>query len=389
MRWELSRRHPSRNLMEVETMSTSIERYETVIIGGGQAGLSTGYHLAKAGRRFIILDASARVGEAWRRRWDSLSLFTPAELNGLPGFKFPARNWTFPTKDQMADFLEAYATRFQLPVRTGMRVERLSKVDDRFVIQTAQATFEADTVVVASGAYQVRRIPDFALDLEPRIMQLHSSEYKNPAMLRPGAVLVVGAGNSGCEIAIDVARTRKTFLAGRYQRSPGGPSRHPIFNVIALPIIRHVFTIDTPLGRKARRAILAEHGGTDVERVTRKMLATAGVELVGRVEAVRDGRPVVADGAMPDVTNVIWCTGFAPGLDWIDLPIHDEHGEARQVRGVATDVAGLYFVGRPFQYSLISESVGGSARDAAYIAKHIVRHTDARMSNAARSTVRA
>src|SRR4029079_8968251 len=141
MRGALSRRHPSRSLMEVETRSTSIERYETVIIGGGQAGLSTGYHLAKAGRRFIILDASARVGEAWRRRWDSLSLFTPAELNGLPGFKFPARNWTFPTKDQMADFLEADATRFTLPVRTGMRVERLSKVDDRFVIQTAQATF--------------------------------------------------------------------------------------------------------------------------------------------------------------------------------------------------------------------------------------------------------
>src|SRR4029453_5274910 len=155
-------------------------------------GLSTGYHLAKAGRRFIILEANARVGDSWRKRWDSLRLFTPAELNALPGFKFPARNWTFPTKDEMADFLAAYATKYQLPVRTGVRVRRLSKPNGRFVIETEGTTFEADTVVVASGAYQERRIPDFALDLEPRIMQLHSSEYRNPEMLRPGGVLVVG-----------------------------------------------------------------------------------------------------------------------------------------------------------------------------------------------------
>lgn len=367
-------------------MDKNVERYETVIIGGGQAGLSTGYRLAKAGRRILILDANARVGDAWRKRWDSLRLFTPAELNGLPGYKFPARNWTFPTKDDMADFLESYAKRFQLPVRTGTRVERLSKSGDRFVVETAQTTFEADTVVVASGAYQARRIPDFALELEPRIMQLHSSEYRNPAQLRPGAVLIVGAGNSGCEIAMDVARTHKTFLAGRYQRSPGGPSRHPIMNLIAMPVLLHLLTIDTPVGRKARRA---EHGGTPVERVTLKMLAAADVELVGRVEAVREGRPVLADGAMPDVTNVIWCTGFAAGLDWIDLPIHDEHGQPREVRGVSTDVPGLYFVGRPFQYALISESVGGSARDSGYIAKQIIRRATTRTSEIAASPARA
>ena len=367
-------------------MDTNVERYETVIIGGGQAGLATGYHLAKAGRRFIILDANTRVGDAWRKRWDSLRLFTPAELNGLPGARFPARNWTFPTKDEMADFLEAYATRFQLPVRTGTRVERLSRSGERFVVQTAKTTFEADTVVVASGAYQDRRIPDFALDLEPRIMQLHSSEYRNPAQLRPGGVLVVGAGNSGCEIALDVARTHTTFLAGRYQRSPGGPSRHPLMNLIAMPIIRHLLTIDTPIGRKARAA---EHGGTPVERVTRKMLAAAKVELVGRVESVRDGHPVLADGAMPDVANVIWCTGFTAGLDWVDLPIHDERGNPREVRGVSTDVAGLYFVGRPFQYALISESVGGSARDSGYIAKQILRGATTRTSESAPHPARA
>ncbi len=358
-------------------MDTKIERYETVIIGGGQAGLATGYHLAKAGRRFIILEANARIGDSWRKRWDSLRLFTPAELNALPGLRFPARNWTFPSKDDMADFLAAYATKFQLPVRTGTRVLRLSKPSDHFIIETEGATYEAESVVVASGAYQQRRIPDFALDLDPRIMQLHSSEYRNPAMLRPGAVLVVGAGNSGCEIALDVAGTHKTFLAGRYFRSPGGPSRHPIANLIAMPILRHVLTIDTPIGRRVKRGTLG-HGSTPVERVTRKMLAGAGVEQVGRVEAVRDGRPMLADGTTPDVTNVIWCTGFAAGLDWIDLPIHDEDGQAREVRGVSPDVPGLYFVGRPFQYALISESVGGSARDSGYIAKQVIRHATAR-----------
>jgi len=369
-------------------MEMNLERYETVIIGGGQAGLSTGYHLAKAGRRFTILDANARVGDAWRKRWDSLRLFTPAELNGLPGLKFPARNWTFPTKDDMADFLEAYATKFQLPVRTGMRVERLSKPGHRFVVETADTTFEADTVVVASGAYQKRRIPDFALDLEPRIMQLHSSEYRNPAQLRPGGVLIVGAGNSGCDIAMDVAPSHKTLLAGRYFRSPGGPSRHPIANLIAMPILFHLLTIDTPIGRRLKRGTLG-HGSTPVERVTRKMLATAGVEMVGRVEGVRDGRPVLADGAMPDVTNVIWCTGFSAGLDWIDLPIHDESGQAREVRGVSTDVPGLYFVGRPFQYALISESVGGSARDSGYIAKQIIRRASTRAREIAPTPARA
>jgi len=383
-----SERHRSLTKMEGETMETNVERYETVVIGGGQAGLATGYHLAKAGRRFIILESNAQVGDSWRKRWDSLRLFTPAELNGLPGMKFPARNWTFPTKDDMADFLATYAAKFQLPVRTGTRVQRLSKPNGRFLIEAEGASFEADTVVVASGAYQRRRIPDFALDLEPRIMQLHSSEYRNPAQLRPGGVLVVGAGNSGCEIAMDVAGTHKTFLAGRYFRSPGGPSRHPIANLIAMPILFHVLTIDTPIGRKVKRGTLG-HGSTPVERVTRNMLATAGVEVVGRVEAVRDGRPVLANGTTPDVTNVIWCTGFAAGLDWIDLPIHDEHGQAREVRGVSPDVSGLYFVGRPFQYALISESVGGSARDSGYIAKQILRQASARATERTVSPARA
>jgi putative flavoprotein involved in K+ transport len=369
-------------------MNGTIERHDTVIIGGGQAGLATGYHLAKAGREFVILDANPRVGDSWRNRWDSLRLFTPAELNNLPGMRFPARNWTFPTKDEMATYLETYARTFDLQVRTSVHVSRLARDGAGFVIEADGATYGASSVVVATGFDRAPHIPDFALDLDARVLQLHSSEYRNPGRLRPGPVLIVGAGNSGCEIAIDVAKTHPTLLSGRYFRSPGGPSRSPIANFFVVPILRHVITIDTPIGRKVFKAVGKGHGAP-VERVSRKALAAARVEHVARVESVREGRPVLADGTMPEVANVIWCTGYSAGLDWIDLPIHDETGEPRQRRGVSTDEPGLYFVGRAFQYAFISEAVGGVGRDAGYIAQQIVKSAPSRKTAAAPSPVRA
>ncbi len=352
-------------------MDRKIERYETVVIGGGQSGLASGYHLAKAGRSFIILDAYPRIGEAWRRRWDSLRLFTPSELNALPGLKFPGDGWYFPTKDDMAAFLERYAAMFALPVRTGVRVTRLAREGGRFVVETADATYEADSVVVATGADHTPRVPAFASELDPGIAQLHSFEYRNPAMLRPGGVLVVGAGNSGAEIALDVAPTHQTWLAGRYRKVPMDPADSRIMFKLTKPIMLHVLTIDTPIGRRVLRAVRGR--GAPVIRVRRTSLQAAGVALVPRMEGVREGRPVLADGTMPDVTNVIWCTGFQPGLDWIDLPIHDGRGEAHETRGVSTDVPGLYFVGRPFQYSWTSAVVHGVDRDAKYVVDQIVK----------------
>src|SRR5258706_966048 len=136
--------------MEDEMTNTN-ERHETIIIGGGQAGLAVGYHLAKARRPFLILEANARVGDSWRKRWDSLRLFTPAELNGLPGLRFPAANWTFPTNDEMPGYLETYAQTFRLPLRLGARVTRLSRTGERFVIETNEVTYQAANVVVASA----------------------------------------------------------------------------------------------------------------------------------------------------------------------------------------------------------------------------------------------
>jgi putative flavoprotein involved in K+ transport len=365
-----------------------VERYGTVVIGGGQAGLAAGYYLRKAGSPFVILESNERIGDSWRKRWDSLRLFTPAEIDGLPGLPFPAGRWTFPTKDEVANYLESYAATFALPVRTSVHVTRLGKSGDGFVIETPETMYEAKHVIVASGAHSAPRIPDFALDLDARILQLHSSEYRNPTMLRPGPVLVVGAGNSGAEIALDISRSHRTSLAGRYQRAPGGPSRSPILTAILKPIMLHVITVDTPIGRKVRGKIL-QGGGTPVERVARTTLLAAGIEMLPRVESVRDGQPVLADGRTVETSNVIWCTGFGPGLEWIDLPVHDRRGEARQVRGVVPAVPGLYFLGRFFQYALISDAVGGVGRDARYVVDRIVRGTVTHASKAATRAARA
>src|SRR6476659_9469617 len=167
-------RAPARSVRAVNRKRRSeMERYETVIIGAGQAGLATGYELKKRGRSFMILDANDRIGDAWRKRWDSLRLFTPAKYDGLPGWRFPAPRWSFPTKDEMADYMESYVARFGLDVRTGVRIDRVSKRDGRFVIEAGASTYEADNVIVATGSHRVPRLPDFARDLDPRILQLH------------------------------------------------------------------------------------------------------------------------------------------------------------------------------------------------------------------------
>ncbi len=356
-------------------MDGNVERIETVVVGGGQAGLAVGYHLARAHRSFVILDASERVGDAWRNRWDSLRVFSPARLDGLPGRPFPISGWYFPTKDELADYLEDYAAKFALPVRTGVRVTRVSKSGQGFIVESDQGRFEADHVVIASGHEHTPRTPDFARELDPKIHQLHSSQYQRPSQLS-GPTLVVGAGNSGAEIAFDLSRTHRTWLSGRLRRAPVGPSRSPYLTAVLWPIVSHVLTIDTPIGRKVRSKML--HAKAPVERLSEKALAAAGVERVARTIGARNGAPVLEDERVLDVANVIWCTGYQTALRWIDLPIFDEHGEPRQTRGIVESVPGLYFVGRFFQYAFTSLLIGGVGRDAAYIAKQITARATAR-----------
>jgi putative flavoprotein involved in K+ transport len=197
------------------TNQYSSRRTQTIVIGGGQAGLAVGYHLAKRGISFQILDANQRIGDAWRKRWDSLRLFNPARYAGLPGKPFPARGDTFPTKDDVADYLESYARFFHLPVQTGVKVDRLSKEGDCYVVTAGRQQFESDNVVVAMANYQNPRLPAFASQLDHAIVQLHSHEYRNPSQLRDGSVLIVGVGNSGADIGIEVARTHPTWMSGK------------------------------------------------------------------------------------------------------------------------------------------------------------------------------
>jgi putative flavoprotein involved in K+ transport len=350
------------------------ERVETVIIGGGQSGLAVGYHLARRGERFVILDANERVGDSWRRRWDSLRLFTPARYDGLPGWRFPARGWSFPTKDEMADYLEAYAARFELPVRTGVSVERLSRHGNRYVAAAGDRRFEADRVVVASGAHRLPRVPGFASELDPGIVQVHSSAYASPPQLREGAVLVVGAGNSGAEIAFELIRTRPTSLAG--DDVGAIPVRHgsPAARLF-LPVFRflghRVLTVRTPIGRKVGSKLALK--ATPLIRVKSKDLVAAGVERVPRVIGVRDGMPLLEDGRTLEVANVIWCTGFRQDFSWIDLPVFGEDGQPKHEAGVATSQPGLYFAGLIFLYSVTSDVLPGVGRDAKRIARHIAR----------------
>jgi putative flavoprotein involved in K+ transport len=349
----------------------TVERFDTVIVGGGQAGLAVGYHLARRKRQFVILDAGDRVGDSWRKRWDSLRLHTPARYSGLPGRRFPGSGWSYPGKDDVADYLEDYAARFDLPVRTGIRVDRISRNGSGYVLASDGRRFEADSVVVASGGYHGLRVPGFAGDLDPGILQLASTDYRNPSLLREGGVLVVGAGNSGAEIALEVACSHPTWLSGKH---PGNEPTRPgtVPDRLLMPFfwwfVSHVATVRTPIGRKLRRKV---EEGVPLRRVRPDDLEAAGVERVARTAGASGGLPALEDGRVLDVANVIWCTGFRPDFEWIALPIFGEDGEPGHDRGVVEAVSGLYFVGRPFLNGFTSSLLGGVGRDAEHIADHI------------------
>jgi len=351
-----------------------MERVETVIVGGGQAGLAVGYHLARRDRPFVILDADQRAGDAWRRRWDSLRLFTPARYSGLPGFPFPAPAFAHPTRDEVADYLEAYAARFDLPVRHGVRVDRLATDDGRYLVTAGDNRWEAGQVVVASGAYQRPRVPDFAAELDPGIVQLDTTRYRNPAQLRPGGVLVVGAGNSGAEIAHEVSGAHPTWLSGPDTGHLPVRTGSRWDQLITPPFwwfASRVLTVDTAVGRKVRPKAL--HARAPLERVRPKELAAAGVERVPRTVGVRDGLPVLEDGRVMEVANLIWCAGSRPDFDWVDLPVFDQDGLPRHDRGVVASQPGLYFIGLWFLSGFTSSLLGGVGRDAERIAEHITR----------------
>jgi len=355
----------------------NMERHEVVVIGAGQAGLAAGYHLAQRGIEFVILEASARVGDVWRDRYDSLLLYSPARYNALPGHRFPLGRNVFPTGAQMGDYLEAYVAHHRLPVHTAVHVDSLcaaSDASDGYLISAGEQTYGADHVIVATGAFQRPHVPEFAAQLDPHIRQLHSADYRNPGQLADGPVLVVGVSHSGADLAYEVAAAgHRTILSGKdHGQLPFSVDSRR--GVLAWPIMRFVawnlLTLSTPIGRKMAPQV--RKGGGPLLRIRRSDLERAGVErFEARTTGVSDGRPMLADGTVLDVANVIWCTGFRPDYGWIDLPVIGEDGWPMEYRGVVDSTPGIYFLGIPFLYSFTSMLVIGAGRDAAYVVERI------------------
>ena len=357
-------------------MSAVTERHDVVVVGGGQAGLATSHHLTRTGIEHVVLDAGVRVGDAWRDRWDSLRLFTPAGIDGLPGMPFPLPAAGLPNKDQMADYLAEYAARNHAPIEHGVRVDSLDRSEGRFTLVAGDRRYETSEVVVTTGFLSTPFVPPFATKLDPAIRQLHSAAYRNPESAPGASVLVVGGGNSGAEIALELARAgRRVSLAGkstflpRIARVRDGRA----FFWFA----RRVLTLGTPIGRRMRERT-SGHGSAPVIRVRQSDLDGAGVDRVARVEGVRDGRPVLADGQGLEVDSVVWCTGFRPAFDWIRLPVLDPGGLPRHERGVVVSEPGLSFVGLPFQTGFLSPLVFGVGADATEIVDGIATRMAAR-----------
>ncbi len=352
----------------------SNRHYETVIIGGGQAGLATAWHLTHQNMPCVILDENDRVGASWRKRWESLRLFTPVRYDNLPGMHIPGPPGSHPGKDDIADYLEAYASRFGFPIRTNVKVIRVSAEAGHYNIITNNEVISAYNVVVATGPFHNPRIPEFAGKLDQEITQFHSSEYQSPSQVKDGPVLVVGAGQSGAEIALDMARDHKVWLSGRdVGEEPAFRDNFTsrIINMFMVFAATKVLNVANPLGRMMRRHFFYPSRGIPRAGGTKKRLKKAGVEWVERTVGSIDGYPQLEDGRTLNVNNVIWCTGFKTDYSWIDLPVFNEFGYPVHKRGVVQEQPGLYFIGMPFQRTLSSSLLLGVGKDAGYIAKHI------------------
>jgi len=347
---------------------------DAVVVGGSQSGLAMAWHLTQQGRRFVVLEAGPEVGHVWRSRWDNLKLFTPAQYDALPGMAFPAPADTYPTKDPVADYLQAYASTFDLPVRLNARVTRLSKTDDGFEVQTTDNTFRARQVAVATGPFQVPFVPPMAAKLDASVAQVHSADYRNPQALPEGPVLVVGGGNSGFQIAEELAATRTVDLsiATRYPMLPQRFLGRDLFWWLTRLRLMRVTVTSRPGRRMSRRDFVI---GTNRRRLERKRVRFRPrlVDAEGRTVRFADHR------LLEDVGVVVWATGYRPTYDWIHIPGVVREGQVVHRRGV-TEVPGLYFLGLSWQHTRGSALLGFVNDDATWLADRIATRHQAALS---------
>ncbi len=350
--------------MTAHVASSSLD---VIVIGGSQAGLAIGYHLARSGATFAILDAGADIGHAWRSRWDSLKLFTPTQYSGLPGMAFPAPKDTYPLKDDVGSYLMSYASRFDLPVKLDAKVTSLTQTGDKYLARTADDAFSADQVVVATGPFQTPFVPPLVDDPDHEIFQVHSASYRNPDQLPDGEVLVVGGGNSGFQIAEELSATRRVSLAVG-QRVPALPQRFlgkDLFWWLSGVGFMRLST-DSRLGRKAAtRDVLI---GSSSKKIRR-----SGVVLRSRLTKLAGRRAFFDDGSEHDVDAIVWATGYRPDFSWIEIPaVTGPDGGIVHSRGV-TGAPGLFFLGLPWQHTRGSALIGFVREDAAFIARQLER----------------
>jgi putative flavoprotein involved in K+ transport len=346
-------------------MSVVTDRHEVIVVGGGQAGLAVGYFLRQQGRDFTILEAADAPAAAWRARWQSLRLFTPVRYDSLPGRPFPGDPYSYPVRDEVVRYLTDYAHDFDLPVELNSRVQSLSRVDGRYVLELEGRTYESDQVVVATGPFQVSRKPAFAERLDPAVVQLHSSDYRTPETIPAGPVLVVGGGNTGYQIAAELAASREVHLS---IRTPQTPLPQRIFGrdlfwyLDATGLIRK--TKSSRIGRR-----MQEREDTLIGSSPRA-IRRHGVQIRGRTVDVTGSTVRFGDDTMLDFASVIWATGFGIDHSWIDLPVFNADGHVEHERGV-TQSAGLYFLGLPWQHTRGSALLGWVKDDAEFLAERI------------------
>jgi putative flavoprotein involved in K+ transport len=338
---------------------------DVVVVGGSQSGLAMAWHLQRQGLNFVVLEAGPEVGHVWRSRWDSLKLFTPAQYDALPGMAFPAPADTYPTKDPVADYLQAYVAAHDLPVRLNARATSLVQTDGGFEVKAAGQTYRARQVVVATGPFQVPFVPPMAAKLDASVTQLHSADYRNPQALPEGPALVVGGGNSGFQIAEELAATRQVDLsiATRYPMLPQRLAGRDLFWWLTrLGLLR--VTVDSRPGRRMSRRDF-------VIGTNRRRLEGKGVRFRPRLVDT-EGRTVrFADhGLLEDVGVVVWATGYRPDYGWIEVPGVVQEGHVVHRRGV-TEVPGLYFLGLSWQHTRGSALLGFVNDDAAFLADRI------------------